>query len=392
MIEDLTSLQEVPRSTIVWSFVTVSVIYVVLRCVYNLYFHPLRKIPGPKMAAMCSWYDFYFDIIKGGTYLWQIKKMHDEYGTKSTHTLAACHLTLSAGPIVRINPNEVHIDDPQFYPMIYSGGTRKVNKDVSTVAGFAVPNSVAATVDHAHHRSRRGYMNPYFSKRSIISMEPMIHERISALCNRLEGALKEGSMISLDKAFSAMTADIITNRFFGYHYDYLSIPELKFPVRDAFLGVSTIFHVTRFVPWLIKYLKMLPNPMIRLILEPVADLLDLQKEIKKNIQKMQDEKDVDGPANKSVIIEALGDEKIPTKERSTTRLVDEGQVIIFAGTETSSRALAVGMYYLLSEKSLIEKMRAELAVVSDVPDESWTLQQLEHLPFLVSFAALKSPN
>ncbi len=267
--------------------------------------------------------------------------------------------------------------------MIYSGGTRKVNKDVSTVAGFGVPNSVAATVAHAHHRSRRGYMNPYFSKRSIINMEPMIHERITALCGRLEGALNEACVISLDKAFSAMTADIITNRFFGYHYDYLSIPELKFPVRDAFLGVSTIFHVTRFVPWLIKYLKMLPNPVIRLILAPVADLLDLQKEIKKNIRKMQNEKAVDG-ADKSVIIEALGDEKIPAKERSITRLVDEGQVIIFAGTETSSRALAVGMYYLLSEKSLIEKMRAELATLSDVPDASWTVHQLEHMPFLVS--------
>ena len=276
--------------------------------------------------------------------------------------------------------------------MIYSGGARKVNKDVSTVAGFAVPNSVAATVDHGHHRSRRGYMNPYFSKRSIVSMEPMIHERISALCSRLDGALKEGSMISLDKAFSAMTADIITNRFFGYHYDYLSIPELKFPVRDAFLGVSTIFHVTRFVPWLIKYLKMLPNPMIRLILEPVVDLLELQKGMKENILKMQEEKDLEGSANKSVMVEALGDEKIPVKERSITRLVDEGQVIIFAGTETSSRALAVGMYYLLREKTLIEKMRAELAVVSNAPDESWTLQQLEHLPYLVSIEMLNFLN
>ena len=384
MIEQLTSLQEVPPSTVIWSFMAISVIYAVLRCVYNLYFHPLCKIPGPKMAAMCSWPDFYFDIVKSGTYIWQIKKMHAEYGMKSTHTLTACQLTLFSGPIVRINPNEVHIDDSQFYPMIYSGGARKVNKDVSTVAGFAVPNSVAATVEHSHHRSRRGYMNPYFSKRSIVSMEPMIHERISALCSRLDGALKEGSMISLDKAFSAMTADIITNRFFGYHYDYLSIPELKFPVRDAFLGVSTIFHATRFAPWLIKYLKMLPNPMIRLILEPVVDLLELQKEMKETILKMQEQKDGEGSANKSVMVEALGDEKIPAKERSIPRLVDEGQVIIFAGTETSSRALAVGMYYLLSQRSLIDKMRAELAVVSDLPDESWTLQQLENLPFLVS--------
>ena len=91
MFEYLTSLQEAPRSTILWIFVTISVIYAVLRCVYNLYFHPLRNIPGPKMAAMCSWYDFYFDVIKSGTYLWEIRKMHEKYGMKSTHTMNVCH-------------------------------------------------------------------------------------------------------------------------------------------------------------------------------------------------------------------------------------------------------------------------------------------------------------
>ena len=66
------------------------------------------------------------------------------------------------------------------------------------------------------------------------------------------------------------------------------------------------------------------------------------------------------------------------------RLLDEGQVIIFAGTETSARALSVGMYYLLNDKSLIEKMREELKQVAHIPDEELTAQKLEPLPYLVS--------
>ncbi len=83
MIEDLAFLREVPPSTMAWGFVTLSVVYAVFKGVYNLYFHPLRKIPGPKMAALCSWYDFYFDIVRGGEYLWKIEKMHEEYGIES---------------------------------------------------------------------------------------------------------------------------------------------------------------------------------------------------------------------------------------------------------------------------------------------------------------------
>ena len=294
------------------------------------------------------------------------------------------------GPIIRINPHEIHIDDPQYYSSIYTGGTRKVEKDPSTVAGFAVPSSVAATVDHVHHRSRRGYMNPYFSKRSIVGMESMIHERISTLCGRLEETNKEGSMISLDKAFSAMTADIITNRFYGFHYDYLSRKDLKFPVRDAFLGVSLIFHLARFAPALVRSLKKLPISVIRYILPSVADFLALQDEIKDNITTTLEKQSLSEAASKSVIIEALGDQRIPPEERTLKRLLDEGTVIIFAGTETSSRALAVGMFYLLNNKSLITRLRAELATLPDQPDENLTLQQLEPLPFLVGFLVLAS--
>lgn len=48
--------------------------------VKHLYFHPLRNVPGPKLAAATGWYEFYYDIIRGGAYSHQYPKFHKKYG------------------------------------------------------------------------------------------------------------------------------------------------------------------------------------------------------------------------------------------------------------------------------------------------------------------------
>jgi hypothetical protein len=54
--------------------------YLLLRSVYRLYFHPLSKLPGPKIAAVTHFYEFYYDVIRNGMYIWEIEKMHVKYG------------------------------------------------------------------------------------------------------------------------------------------------------------------------------------------------------------------------------------------------------------------------------------------------------------------------
>lgn len=51
-----------------------------IQALYRLYFHPLAKIPGPKLTAISSLYEFYYDVICGGRFLFQIEKMHEQYG------------------------------------------------------------------------------------------------------------------------------------------------------------------------------------------------------------------------------------------------------------------------------------------------------------------------
>jgi hypothetical protein len=54
--------------------------YQISKMLYRITLHPLAKFPGPKLAAATYQYEFYFDGIKGGSYIYEISKMHDEYG------------------------------------------------------------------------------------------------------------------------------------------------------------------------------------------------------------------------------------------------------------------------------------------------------------------------
>ncbi|CAI0646350.1 unnamed protein product [Colletotrichum noveboracense] len=80
------------------------------------------------------------------------------------------------GPIVRINPDEVHCNDPEFVEAIYANGAKKRNKSEMFVAGFAndLRNGGFGTVDHAHHKLRRAAASKYFSRTQIQELDWVI--------------------------------------------------------------------------------------------------------------------------------------------------------------------------------------------------------------------------
>lgn len=219
----------------------------------------------------------------------------------------------------------------------------------------------------------------------MTALEPIVQERLDRLCSRIDEKLKFGETLSLDGCFSALTADVITRLFYGNNFDYLGSPDFRFVVRNAFKGFTEMYHLARFIPLAVKVLKSMPLSIIRLIAPPVAELQLLREEIAENGYRKFHAGKWDAEEKKSVIVSSLNDQSIPPAERTVDRLVDEGTVILLAGTDTSSRSLAITMYYLLSHPHYLARMRHELETSLPLnKDHVYSLEQLEKLPYLVS--------
>ncbi|KAK0623788.1 cytochrome P450 [Immersiella caudata] len=344
----------------------VAALFFLGRCICNLYFHPLRKFPGPKKAAIGGFLEFYYDVLKDGTYIWEIEKMHKKYG-----------------PIIRINAEELHIDDPTFYGNIYAGGGKRVNKHEATVAAYTVPRASLATVDHDRHRVRRAILNPYFSRKAITDLEPLIHGLISTLFEKLDNYRAKGTVVDLEKAFSAMTGDLITLYFYGSHGDHLSSEDFKNEENEAAVSVIEMYHLARFLPTLANWMKKLPIPIVRMIHPGAAHMLQSQVDVRKAItETIKSTKQT--TRSRSVILSALADPNNPAEENTLDRLVDEGMTIILAGTEITAHTLGATMFYVLNDKKILDRLREELAELAPGPPEQYTYSGLEALPYLTA--------
>ena len=61
------------------------VLQYIFRIIYRLCFSPLAGFPGPKLAAVTSLYEFYFDYVKQAKYCFEIEQMHQVYGEYQRH-------------------------------------------------------------------------------------------------------------------------------------------------------------------------------------------------------------------------------------------------------------------------------------------------------------------
>ena len=64
-----------------WLVGIFTTLYMIYGAIWRLFWSPLAKFPGPPLAALTLWYEFYYDVVKKGRYMWEIEKMHEKYGS-----------------------------------------------------------------------------------------------------------------------------------------------------------------------------------------------------------------------------------------------------------------------------------------------------------------------
>lgn len=79
-------------------------------------------------------------------------------------------------------------------------------------------------------------------------------------------------------------------------------------------------------------------------------------------------------------------DRLPKEEIETQRLADEALVLITAGSETTSRALATIIYHVLENPDIHTNLQQELDAAIPDPSTEVPYSTLEALPYLVRFS------
>ncbi len=232
---------------------------------YRLYFHPLAKFPGPKLGAATHWYEAYYDIFSqgGGQWTFQIRRLHKRYG-----------------PIVRINPDEIHIDDVEYYDVVFcnSAPNRPIDKTEKFRYRFSVPEATVQTGLAEVHRRRRAAIAPCFSKARIRSRNDDLQAVINGISKRLSTEYAgTGKVINVNFMWSAMASDIITEIAFARPTDFSSAPDFTSPFAQAITQAVNASHVMTHFGFLVTALNSFPDVVLAILMPSFKPVLRFRK-------------------------------------------------------------------------------------------------------------------
>jgi hypothetical protein len=87
-MELLNKLTSIPLPILLLSSLGLGVFYLVSLAVYRLYLSPIAHFPGPKLAALSKWYEFYYDVVLQGSFSAHIRELHSKYGKSYSFNIA----------------------------------------------------------------------------------------------------------------------------------------------------------------------------------------------------------------------------------------------------------------------------------------------------------------
>ena len=299
------------------------------------------------------------------------------------------------GPIVRINPDEIHIMDPDYYDTIHGSSTVKRDKHAAFVVLANAPTSSFATISHEHHRLRRKGINHLFSKLAISKFEPAIQAKVDILASRFRQTIATKDIVRADVAYNALTMDTICQYGFAQDDNFLMEPDFKMAWKETLKGASRAGSFIRAFPSILFVLNNLSPKVIGFLAPRMALMVEWQVAAEERIRRVlakepetkQEAKERTKPVS---LFEAMRDSDLPPEEKTLKRFVDESQTWIAAGTETVAKVLYTITTHLLSDKTKADALRIALEQAMDKPTTHLPTATLEQIPYLVSLPILIS--
>ena len=186
---DSLAIKWLPSNTasIVLSFAALSVVYLIGHSIYNAYFGPLSKFPGPKFNAISV-----------------LPAIITNYTGLDSVDLPALHAKY--GSVVRTQPGHIsYANGAASFKEIHGFGKRAFYKDPQS---YSVPyNKVHSllTADDAGHSRQRKVVYNAFSDRALKEQEPLLRQWVRLMKDKMTESAEAGKKIDLLKFYNLTT-------------------------------------------------------------------------------------------------------------------------------------------------------------------------------------------
>jgi hypothetical protein len=74
----------------IWVLLSAATLIGLYPIIYNLYFHPLRGFPGPRMAGATTWWKAYKEVFQQKTLALLLFDLHEKHGDIEKSMLMKC--------------------------------------------------------------------------------------------------------------------------------------------------------------------------------------------------------------------------------------------------------------------------------------------------------------
>lgn len=208
--------------------------------IYNVYFHPLNRFPGPVSHAI-SRIPYFYRAVRG-TLPFDMLNLHERYGD-----------------IVRIAPDELAFSHPDAWKDIF--GHKNGEPGMAKAAWFYRPLDEPLHIvneDTDEHRRLRRQMAHGFSEKSMRAQEPIIRKYVDLLLEKLHQSCRNGSLVISDW-YNFTTFDIIGDLAFGEPFGCLEGCSYDQWIKGIFKGayLGSFMQALSFVPRLKSTLLLL---------------------------------------------------------------------------------------------------------------------------------------
>lgn len=313
---------------------------------YRVYFHPLAKYPGPLFGKCTDLYQTYH-AWKGDRHL-EFWRCHKHYGS-----------------IVRFGPNSISFNTNTALRDIYSSkaNVRKSN----FYSGFPADKNVMNThsaIDKAEHARKRRVLSPAFSDNAMRAMETNVLAHVRQFCSNLGEVTAptaaysdDGPQWTLAKNITYqanyMTFDVMGDLCFGKSFNMLSSPRNRFAIDLITNATRRHLICATFSP---LHEFGLDKALFRKIAAQRARYLHFSQSQAAERIKMGE--DVDRNDFFYFLLKAADPE---TGEGfSKAELWAESNLLIIAGSDTTSTALSAAIFYLVHNPRVLGILSREI--------------------------------